>query len=157
MAASITAPASPQTEDERSTPTPGGGLQGAKEAGDSISARTRARRRNSVPTVFFITHPDVVIDPEVPVPEWPLSQRAPALPRRPQKPGIPVWVLGKKSGSQRVSRLCDCELAPAITAPTDEIVNTAVTHGIGCSPKPGPIRSLCSYPCSNGYAINQAV
>jgi broad specificity phosphatase PhoE len=25
--------------------------------------------------IFFITHPDVVIDPEVPVPEWPLSPR----------------------------------------------------------------------------------
>lgn len=26
-------------------------------------------------TVFFITHPDVTIDPAVPVPEWPLSER----------------------------------------------------------------------------------
>jgi broad specificity phosphatase PhoE len=26
-------------------------------------------------TVYFITHPDVVIDPAVPVPRWPLSQR----------------------------------------------------------------------------------
>lgn len=26
-------------------------------------------------TVFFITHPDVVIDPRVPVPRWPLSPR----------------------------------------------------------------------------------
>ena len=25
--------------------------------------------------VYFITHPDVVIDPVVPVPEWPLSER----------------------------------------------------------------------------------
>ena len=25
--------------------------------------------------VYFITHPDVVIDPEVPVPKWPLSHR----------------------------------------------------------------------------------
>jgi hypothetical protein len=25
--------------------------------------------------VYFITHPDVVIDPEVPVPQWPLSHR----------------------------------------------------------------------------------
>ena len=23
--------------------------------------------------VYFITHPDVVIDPDVPVPQWPLS------------------------------------------------------------------------------------
>jgi broad specificity phosphatase PhoE len=28
-----------------------------------------------VSTVFFITHPDVVIDPAVPVPEWPLNER----------------------------------------------------------------------------------
>jgi hypothetical protein len=26
-------------------------------------------------TVYFITHPDVLIDPSVPVPEWPLSPR----------------------------------------------------------------------------------
>src|SRR5262249_6442002 len=26
-------------------------------------------------TVFFITHPDVVIDPSVPIPDWPLSER----------------------------------------------------------------------------------
>lgn len=25
--------------------------------------------------VYFITHPDVVIDPEIPVPRWPLSER----------------------------------------------------------------------------------
>jgi hypothetical protein len=31
--------------------------------------------KNSVPTVFFITHPDVAIDPSVPVPEWPLNER----------------------------------------------------------------------------------
>lgn len=28
-----------------------------------------------MPTVFFITHPDVVIDPAVPIPDWPLNQR----------------------------------------------------------------------------------
>jgi len=28
-----------------------------------------------VGTVYFITHPDVVIDPHVPVPEWPLNER----------------------------------------------------------------------------------
>jgi len=27
-----------------------------------------------MPTVFFITHPDVAIDPSVPVPDWPLNQ-----------------------------------------------------------------------------------
>jgi len=26
-------------------------------------------------SLFFITHPDVVSDPEVPVAEWPLSER----------------------------------------------------------------------------------
>jgi broad specificity phosphatase PhoE len=29
---------------------------------------------STVPTVFFITHPDVVIDPSVSVPDWPLSE-----------------------------------------------------------------------------------
>ena len=28
-----------------------------------------------MPTIFFITHPDVVIDPDVPVPDWPLDER----------------------------------------------------------------------------------
>ena len=28
-----------------------------------------------MPTVYFITHPDVLIDPAVPVPDWPLSPR----------------------------------------------------------------------------------
>ena len=28
-----------------------------------------------MPTVFFITHPDVMIKPSVPVPDWPLSER----------------------------------------------------------------------------------
>jgi broad specificity phosphatase PhoE len=31
-----------------------------------------------VPTIFFITHPDVVIDPSVPVPDWPLTERGQA-------------------------------------------------------------------------------
>jgi broad specificity phosphatase PhoE len=31
-----------------------------------------------VPTIFFITHPDVVIDPSVPVPDWPLNERGQA-------------------------------------------------------------------------------
>jgi broad specificity phosphatase PhoE len=38
-----------------------------------VSARTG--ERSSMPTVFFITHPDVVIDPAVPVSDWPLSDR----------------------------------------------------------------------------------
>lgn len=32
--------------------------------------------------VYFITHPDVVIDPEVPVPRWPLSERGRARMKR---------------------------------------------------------------------------
>lgn len=28
-----------------------------------------------MPTVYFVTHPDVLIDPAVPVPDWPLSAR----------------------------------------------------------------------------------
>jgi broad specificity phosphatase PhoE len=28
-----------------------------------------------MPTVYLITHPEVVIDPQVPVPQWPLSER----------------------------------------------------------------------------------
>ena len=31
-----------------------------------------------MPTVFFITHPDVAIDPSVPVPEWPLNEHGQA-------------------------------------------------------------------------------
>jgi len=31
-----------------------------------------------VPAVFFITHPDVVIDSGVPVPDWPLNERGQA-------------------------------------------------------------------------------
>jgi broad specificity phosphatase PhoE len=28
-----------------------------------------------MPAIFFITHPDVAIDPSVPVPDWPLNER----------------------------------------------------------------------------------
>lgn len=28
-----------------------------------------------MPRIFFVTHPDVVVDPQIPVPEWPLSPR----------------------------------------------------------------------------------
>lgn len=28
-----------------------------------------------MPTAYFITHPDVLIDPSVPIPDWPLSSR----------------------------------------------------------------------------------
>jgi broad specificity phosphatase PhoE len=33
-------------------------------------------------TLFFVTHPDVVIDPAIPVPDWPLSERGLARMRR---------------------------------------------------------------------------
>src|SRR5215831_7204292 len=44
----------------------------------SSEKRNGRRGRDSVPTVFFITHPDVVIDPGVPVPNWPLNERGQA-------------------------------------------------------------------------------
>ena len=28
-----------------------------------------------MPTAYFVTHPEVLIDPSVPVPEWPLSSQ----------------------------------------------------------------------------------
>ena len=42
------------------------------------NVRARGGVKNSVPTVFFITHPDVAIDPSVPVPEWPLNEHGQA-------------------------------------------------------------------------------
>ena len=42
-------------------------------------------------TVFFITHPDVLIDPAVPVPEWPLNARGVA---RMHAMLSPDWVPG---------------------------------------------------------------
>jgi broad specificity phosphatase PhoE len=38
-------------------------------------AGTGETGKGSMPTVFFITHPDVAIDPGVSVPDWPLSER----------------------------------------------------------------------------------
>src|SRR5262245_5520992 len=32
--------------------------------------------------IYFITHPDVVIDPSIPVPQWPLSERGRSRMRR---------------------------------------------------------------------------
>ena len=43
-----------------------------------IVGQPRGRGYNSVPTIFFITHPDVVIDPSVPVADWPLNERGQA-------------------------------------------------------------------------------
>jgi broad specificity phosphatase PhoE len=42
---------------------------------------TLTRYHHHMATVFFITHPDVVIDPVVPVAEWPLSARGVARTR----------------------------------------------------------------------------
>lgn len=47
-------------------------------------------------TIYFITHPDVLIDPAVPVPDWPLSPRGRARMehclRQPWVPGLrAVW------------------------------------------------------------------
>ena len=47
-----------------------------------------------MPTVFFITHPDVRIDPSVPVPEWPLNERAKA---RMRALAARCWVQGVRS------------------------------------------------------------
>ena len=42
--------------------------------------------------VYFITHPEVVVDPKVPVPDWPLSERGLARMRKllsqPWVPGV---------------------------------------------------------------------
>ena len=35
-----------------------------------------------LPTAYFLTHPDVVVDPEVPISEWPLSERGLARMRK---------------------------------------------------------------------------
>jgi len=45
-------------------------------------------------TVFFITHPDVWIDPRVPVPEWPLDERGQA---RMRALATRRWVQGVRS------------------------------------------------------------
>jgi broad specificity phosphatase PhoE len=45
-------------------------------------------------TVFFITHPDVQIDPSVPVPEWPLNERGRA---RMRAMAARPWVQGVRS------------------------------------------------------------
>jgi broad specificity phosphatase PhoE len=59
---------------------------------------------NSMPTVFFITHPDVVIDPSVPVPDWPLNQRGRA---RIHAMSAQPWVRGLRrifASSERKAR-----------------------------------------------------
>ena len=47
-----------------------------------------------MPLVFFITHPDVRIDPKVPVPEWPLDERGRA---RMRAMATHRWVRGIRS------------------------------------------------------------
>ena len=47
-----------------------------------------------MPTAYFITHPDVLIDPTVPVPEWPLSPRG--RERMAQAAALP-WVGGLRA------------------------------------------------------------
>jgi broad specificity phosphatase PhoE len=57
-----------------------------------------------VHTVFFITHPDVQIDPSVPVPEWPLNEQGQARMRA--LTGRP-WIQGVRSifaSSERKAR-----------------------------------------------------
>src|SRR6202012_4016929 len=41
----------------------------------AVPHRCVVRYHRRMATVFFITHPDVLIDPAVPVPDWPLSPR----------------------------------------------------------------------------------
>ena len=57
-----------------------------------------------MPTVFFITHPDVAIDPSVPVPDWPLNERGRA--RMHAMRALP-WVRGLRrifASSERKAR-----------------------------------------------------
>ena len=44
--------------------------------------RSASRLRKAMKTVYFITHPEVVINPSVPVPQWPLSAQGLARMRR---------------------------------------------------------------------------
>jgi broad specificity phosphatase PhoE len=57
-----------------------------------------------MPAVFFITHADVVIDPSVPVPDWPLNPRGRA---RMQAMAASPWASGVRrifSSSERKAR-----------------------------------------------------
>jgi broad specificity phosphatase PhoE len=57
-----------------------------------------------MPAVFFITHPDVVIKPSVPVPDWPLNERGRA---RMRAMGAAFWVKEVRSifaSSERKAR-----------------------------------------------------
>jgi broad specificity phosphatase PhoE len=48
-----------------------------------------------LPTVFFITHPDVVIDPNIPVTDWPLNARG-----RARMQAVAAWPWA--SGARRI-------------------------------------------------------
>jgi broad specificity phosphatase PhoE len=55
-------------------------------------------------TVFFITHPDVVIEPAIPVPDWPLNERGRC---RMQALASRTWISGVRSifaSSERKAR-----------------------------------------------------
>jgi broad specificity phosphatase PhoE len=57
-----------------------------------------------MPTMFFITHPDVAIDPSVPVPDWPLNERGRA---RMRAMAAHPWASGVRhifSSSERKAR-----------------------------------------------------
>jgi broad specificity phosphatase PhoE len=57
-----------------------------------------------MPTVFFITHPDVAIDPGIPVPDWPLNERGQA---RMRAMAAHPWASGVRrifSSSERKAR-----------------------------------------------------
>ncbi|HEX5377744.1 MAG TPA: histidine phosphatase family protein [Phenylobacterium sp.] len=40
----------------------------------ALEAASAARQPRPMPRVVFVTHPEVVIDPKVPIPQWPLSE-----------------------------------------------------------------------------------
>jgi len=57
-----------------------------------------------VPAVFFITHPDVAIEPSVRVPDWPLNERGRA---RRRAMGAHPWIRGVRrifASSERKAR-----------------------------------------------------
>ena len=62
--------------------------------------------------VFFITHPDVVIDPGVPVPDWPLNARGlarmHAMTARPWARGVRrIFASGERKGRDAAQILAD--------------------------------------------------
>jgi hypothetical protein len=57
----------------------------------SVGTGVGAGVTHSMPVVFFITHPDVAIDPSIPVADWPLNPRGRA---RMQAMAAAPWVSG---------------------------------------------------------------